>query len=90
LECGMSAGGSEEVEEEEEVKELEEGDRIFATRLYSEREERIASTHSQKLAEEAQREKRKRSMEEMVPVHYLEEFREVFEKEEFDKLPERC
>ena len=27
-------------------------------------------------------------MEEMVPAHYLEPFREVFKKDEFDRLPE--
>ena len=44
----------------------------------------MASTHSQKLAEEAQRERKKKMVEEMVPAHYLEKFREVFTKEGFD------
>jgi hypothetical protein len=32
---------------------------------------------------------RAKTLEESVPAHYLEEFRGVFEKKDFDKLPER-
>jgi hypothetical protein len=92
LECGIQLARVEEMEEDGEVEEMEEGDRLFATRIYSQGEEgRIASmhTHSQKMAEEAQKEKKRKSLEEMVPAHYLQEFQEVFEKAEFDKLPEQ-
>jgi hypothetical protein len=86
LECGARLS---RVEEEEEDEEVEEGDHIFITRLHGEGEH-IASTHthSQKLAAEAQKAKLKKSLEEMVLEHYLKEFREVFEKAEFDRLPE--
>ena len=50
-------------------------DHIFMTRLHEEVEgEWIASahTHLQKLAVEAQKEKVKKSLEEMVPAQYLE------------------
>ena len=77
-----------EGEEREEDGEVD-GDWIFVTQIFSE-EEWISSAHihSQRLAEEAQKEKRKKSMEEMVPVHYLEQFQEVSKKDKFDKLPE--
>ena len=80
-----------EGEEQEEDGEVEDGDQVFVTQICAE-EEWISSghTHSQRLAEEAQKEKRKKSMEEMVPAHYLEQFQEVFEKDEFDRLPECC
>ena len=80
-----------EGEEREEDGEVEDGDWIFVTQLFPEEgSEWIASahTHSQRLSEEAQKEKWKKSMEEMVPAHYLEPFQEVFKKDEFDRLPE--
>ena len=33
--------------------------------------------------------KMRKTLEKMVPAHYLEEFWEVFEKSKFDKLPEQ-
>ena len=83
----------EEMEEERKsvYDEVEEGDCIFVTRLYEEEGgEWIASTltHSQKLAAEVQKMKVKKSLEEMVPAQYLEQFWEVFEKGGFDRLPE--
>jgi hypothetical protein len=91
LECGVQLARVEEAEEAEEVEELEEGDRLLVTRIHDQEKEWIASmhTHSQRMAEGAQKEKMRKTLEEMVPAHYLEEFREIFEKSEFDKLPER-
>ena len=64
------------MEEEAEVEEMEEGDCLIVTRIHGQEEERIAATHthSQKMAEEAQREKMRKTLEELVPVHYREEF----------------
>ena len=42
-----------------------------------------------KLAAAAHETKRVQTLEECVPAHYLEEFRSVFEKKDFDKLLER-
>jgi len=74
-----------EGEEQEEDGEVEDGDLIFVTQIFPEEEREWiarAHTHSQMLAEESQKEKGKKLMEEMVPVHYLEQFWEVFEKDE--------
>ena len=90
LECGMPSAGVEGEEREEDGK-VEDGDWIFVTQIHPEEgREWISSTHthSQRPAEEAQKEKWKKSMEEMVPVHYLKLFQEIFEKEKFDRLPE--
>ena len=42
-----------------------------------------------KLAAAAHEAKGAQSLEESVPEHYLRDFRGVFEKKDFDKLPER-
>jgi hypothetical protein len=41
-----------------------------------------------KLAAAAHEAKGAKTLEESVPTHYLEEFRGVFEKKDFNKLPE--
>ena len=72
----MEVEGMDE-ETQREYNEVEEGDHIFMTRLHEEVEGKwIASahTHSQKLAVEAQKERVKKSLEEMVLAQYLEEF----------------
>ena len=66
-----------EEETEREYDEVEEGDRTLMTRLHEEAEgELIVSTHThlQKLATEAQKERVKKSLEEMVLAQYLKEF----------------
>lgn len=70
---------------------LEEGDRVFMSYLHSQTSFQVNATSSvsQKLAEEAQQQKSpKVSFEEHVPKHY-HQFRGVFSKESFDRLPDR-
>ena len=76
VECGVQLARVEEVEEEAEVEEMEEGDCLIVTRIHGQEEEQIAvtHTHSQKMAEEVQREKTRKTLEELVLVHYWEEF----------------
>ena len=87
-----------EEEEEEDVEpqdssnsEIEVEDRIFVSYLHPQRQHQINATSSvsQRLAEEAQQAKSpKVSFEEAVPQHY-HQFKGVFAKESFDKLPEK-
>ena len=73
-----------------------EGDQIFITRLYLEEIiGRQDETHlwamgsmAMKLAAAAHKAKGAQSLEESVPEHYLRDFRGVFKKKDFDKLPE--
>ena len=59
-----------------ELEELEEGDCLLVTWVHGQEKEWIASMHtySQRMVEEAQREKMRKTLEEMVPAHYLEDF----------------
>ncbi len=68
-------------------EELEEGDTILAVRM---EEELVICTvhHANDLAAAAHVEKPKKMFEEMVPEHY-HSFRDLFTKENFDKLPDR-
>jgi len=78
LECGMPSAGRGRVRG---------GWRLHICHPYFPEEERewIASAHMhlKRLAEEAQKEKWKKLMEEMVPAHYLEQFQEGFKNNEF-------
>jgi hypothetical protein len=49
---------------------------------------RAIGSAATKLAAVAHKAKGAKMLEESVPAHYLEEFRGVFEKKDFDKLPE--
>jgi hypothetical protein len=76
---------------------VEEGDRIFVTKMYPEdildsqdaEHLRAMGSVATKLAAVAHEAKGAKTLEESVPAHYLEEFRGVFEKKDFDKLSER-
>ncbi len=68
-------------------EELEEGDTIIAVCMEEELVIR-AVHHANDLATAANAEKPKKSFAEMVPEHY-HSFRDLFSKENFDKLPER-
>ncbi len=68
-------------------EELEKGDSILAVRMEEELIIR-AIHHANDLTAAAHAEKPKRTFEEMVPEHY-HSFRDLFAKENFDKLPER-
>ena len=83
-----------ELEDESELESednLELGDRIFMVSVSPEQVEHIAATsnHSTNMAEKAHKEKPSKTLEEMVPEHYLSQWKEVFSKSEFDQLPER-
>jgi hypothetical protein len=76
-------------EEEEETSEefsRSEGDRIFVAVLNPVEEVNATQTISQKLAEQALKEDKIKTFEEMVPKEY-HSFRDVFSKETFDELP---
>jgi hypothetical protein len=83
--------------EEEDNADVEEGDRIFVTKMYPEDvlgmrdAEHLCAMGSvaTKLAAAAHEAKGAKTLEESVPAHYREESRGVFEKKDFDKLPER-
>jgi hypothetical protein len=83
--------------EEEDNTDIGEGDRIFVTKMYPEdvldtrdsEHLRAMGSVATKLAAAAHEAKGAKTLEESVPAHYLEEFRGVFEKKDFDKLPER-
>ena len=67
---------------------LEEGDRVWATRLLPEPEYiRASSTISQRLAEAFKRNSEPLDYEKHIPPH-LRDFHSVFAKESFDDLPE--
>ncbi len=68
-------------------EELKEGDTILAVRMEEEFIIR-AIHHANDLAAAANMEKPKKIFEEMVPQHY-HSFRDLFAKENFDKLPEQ-
>ena len=86
----MEVEGMDE-ETQREYNEVEEGDHMFMTTFPEEAEgEWIVSAHTylQKVAIEAWKEKVKKSLGEMVLAQHLEEFWEVVEKGQFDRLPE--
>jgi hypothetical protein len=76
---------------------VEEGDRIFVTKMYPEdvldvwdaKHLHAMGSVATKLAAAAHKVKGAKTLEESVPAHYLEEFRGVFEKKDFEKLPEQ-
>jgi hypothetical protein len=76
---------------------VEEGDCIFVTKMYPEdvldmRDAKhlcAMGSVTTKLATTAHKAKGAKTLEESVPAQYLEEFRGVFEKKDFNKLPER-
>jgi hypothetical protein len=82
--------------EEEDNADVEEGDRIFVMKMYPEdildardaEHLRAMGSVATKLAAVAHEAKGAKTLEESVPTHYLEDFRGVFEKKDFDKLPE--
>ena len=51
VECGVQLARVEEVGEEDEVEEMEEGDRLIATRIYGQEEEQISATHTRSTTE---------------------------------------
>ena len=67
------------------INELEDGDRLFAfdTEAYIRK-----VSFATELAAKANKGKRTKTLEEMLPPHYLK-YREVFEKTDFDTLPDR-
>ena len=74
-----------EADEEDEQVKLEPGDKLYALDIDTHlRKMNIATELAVKAAEG----KAKKMLEEMLPLHYLE-YREVFEKKDFDTLPER-
>jgi hypothetical protein len=83
--------------EEEDNTDVEEGDRIFVTKMYPEdildtqdaEHLRAMGSVATKLAAAAHEAKGAKTLEESIPAHYLEEFRGVFKKKDFNKLPER-
>ncbi len=68
-------------------EELKDGDTILAVRMEEELVIR-AMHHTNDLAAKANTEKPKKTFKEMVPEHY-HSFRDLFSKDNFDKLPER-
>ncbi|KAF4609745.1 hypothetical protein D9613_011971 [Agrocybe pediades] len=77
--------------EESPDSEIESEDRIFISYLHPQKQFiNATSTMSQKLAEEShqQADSKKKSFEEAVPKHY-HQFKSVFSKESFDRLPDR-
>ena len=66
----------------------DEGDRILMVDFAEPVRLRAASTVSQKLAEEAHKQEKKKSFEQTVPACY-HQFKDVFAKQAFDDLPER-
>jgi hypothetical protein len=68
---------------------LEQGDRVFAMFEFPD-EEHISATSniSQRLAEEAHRQDRPKTFEEIVPPRYWQ-YKDVFSKASFDELPAR-
>jgi hypothetical protein len=83
--------------EEEDNAEVEEGDRIFVTKMYPEdildkqdaEHLRALGSVATKLVAAAHEAKGAKMLEESVPTHYLEEFQGVFKKRDFNKLPEQ-
>jgi hypothetical protein len=79
--------------EEEGNADVEEGDRIFVTKMYLEdvldmrdtEHLRAMGSVATKLSAVAHKAKGAKTLEESVPAHYLEEFRGVFEKKDFNK-----
>jgi hypothetical protein len=75
---------------------VEEGDHIFVMKMYPEdildewdtEHLHMMGSVATKLAAMAHEAKGSKTLEESVPTHYLEEFQGVFEKKDFDKLPE--
>ena len=68
---------------------LEEGDRIFMTFIHPEQQIRATSSISTRLAiEERGKTYKKQTFEDMVPKAY-QDYRDVFAKESFDRLPPR-
>lgn len=87
--------------QEEDEEEIEEGDRILVVKMWNDpqrREDqkrreaeyiRAFATKSTQLAGDQAKTKVEVPLEELVPPQYLEDYRRVFEKTEFDRLPER-
>ena len=73
---------------ESDMLNAKDGDRIFVSFISTREYIRATSTVSQKLAEEVKKDEPKKSFEELVPNQY-HGFRKVFDKQAFDKLPER-
>ena len=82
----------EDEEEEVDLPELGEGERLFALDWEGYVREgaqlRATSTHSSAIAQEQARNKTDQAFEDRVPSAY-HDFRDIFEKEDFDKLPDR-
>ena len=74
-----------ETDEEDERVELEPGDKLYALDMDAYLWKTNIATE---LAVKAAKGKAEKTLEEMLPPHYLE-YREVFEKKDFDTLPER-
>jgi transposase InsO family protein len=77
---------------EEEADEIEEGDRIFATRIYREESTSVRATEtiSQRLAEAFAKNSesaKKKSLRDHIPESFWD-YEDVFAKESFDSLPE--
>jgi hypothetical protein len=77
---------------EEEADEIEEGDRIFATRIYWEESTSVRATEtiSQRLAEafaKNSESSKKKSLHDHIPESFWD-YEDVFAKESFDSLPE--
>ena len=82
---------------EEDQEDIQEGDRIFITRIYPDTalprrnaaQLRAMGSVATKLAAAANEAKGEQRIEDNVPEHYLRDYRSVFEKDQFDKLPAR-
>jgi hypothetical protein len=83
--------------DEEDREDIQEGDRIFITKIYDDSallqhnaaHVRAMGSVATKLAAAANEAKGEQKIEDNVPEHYLQDFRSVFEKDKFDKLPAR-
>jgi hypothetical protein len=75
------------------LPEIEEGERLFAMDWDGYIKEgsthiRATSTHSSAIAQEQAKEKKEQTFAERVP-HVYHDFRDLFDKDDFDKLPDR-
>lgn len=77
---------------EDEELELDDGDRLFAVLMpddFAKEQIRATTSISADLAAKAAQGQKERTLEEMVPPQYLEKYRDVFEKKDWDQLPPR-
>jgi hypothetical protein len=81
--------------EEEDAEGVNSEDRIFVTKIYAEEvlpgrnaeDLRAMGSVATRLATAAHEAKGEQKLKDLVPEHYLRDYKEVFEKRDFDKLP---